>query len=57
MQLMVEEVYINNSSDYYTRRSGGNVGGSTAINTVYIDQSSTWILIGGFSDIESKTSF
>lgn len=56
---MVEEVYIyiNNSSDYYTRRSGGNVGGSTAINTVYIDQSSTWILIGGFSDIESKTSF
>ena len=27
-----EEVYINNSSDFYTGRSGGNVGGST--NTV-----------------------
>ena len=35
------EVYINNSSDYYTGRSGGNVGGSTAINTVYTDQTST----------------
>jgi len=34
---MVEEVYINNSSDYYMGRSGRNVGGSTAINTVYID--------------------
>ena len=29
---MTEEVYINNSSSYYTGRSGGNVGGST--NTV-----------------------
>ncbi len=29
---MIEEVYINNSSSYYTGRSGGNVGGST--NTV-----------------------
>ena len=29
---MTEEIYINNSSDFYTGRSGGNVGGST--NTV-----------------------
>ena len=29
---MTEEVYINNSSSFYTGRSGGNVGGST--NTV-----------------------
>ena len=35
------EVYINNSSGYYTGRSGGNVGGSTAINTVYTNQTST----------------
>lgn len=35
------EIYINNSSDYYTGRSGGNVGGSTAINTVYTNQTST----------------
>ncbi len=35
------EVYINNSSSHYTGRSGGNVGGSTAINTVYTDQTST----------------
>ena len=35
------EIYINNSSSYYTGRSGGNVGGSTAINTVYPDQTST----------------
>ena len=35
------EIYINNSSDYYTGRSGGNVGGSTAINMVYISQTST----------------
>ena len=35
------EVYINNSSRYYTGRSGGNVGGSTAINTVYTDQTAT----------------
>ena len=35
------ELYINNSSSYYTGRSGGNVGGSTAINTVYPDQTST----------------
>ncbi len=35
------EVYINNSALYYTGRSGGNVGGSTAINTVYTDQTST----------------
>ena len=34
------EVYINNSG-YYTGRSGGNVGGSTAINTVYTNQTST----------------
>ena len=35
------EVYINNSSGFYTGRSGGNVGGSTAINTVYTVQTST----------------
>ena len=35
------EVYINNSSSMYTGRSGGNVGGSTARNTVYTDQTST----------------
>ena len=35
------EIYINNSSGYYTGRSGGNVGGNTAINTVYTDQTST----------------
>ena len=35
------EVYINNSSSKYTGRSGGNVGGSTAINTVYTNQAST----------------
>ena len=29
---MTEEIYINNSSSFYTGRSGGNVGGST--NTV-----------------------
>ena len=36
------EIYINNSSSYYTGRSGGNVGGN--VNTVanqYSDQSST----------------
>ena len=36
-----KEININNSSGYYTGRSGGNVGGSTAINTVYTDQTST----------------
>ena len=35
------EIYINNSSGFYTGRSGGNVGGSTAINTVYTSQTST----------------
>lgn len=35
------EVYINNSTGYYTGRSGGNVAGSTAINTVYTNQTST----------------
>ena len=35
------EIYINNSSGNYTGRSGGNVGGSTAINTVYTNQTST----------------
>ena len=35
------EIYINNSSGYYTGRSGGNVGGNTAINTVYTNQTST----------------
>ena len=35
------EVYINNSSSYYTGRSGGNVGGKTPINGTYTDQTST----------------
>ena len=35
-----KKININNSSDFYTGRSGGNVGGSTAINTVYTDQTS-----------------
>ena len=35
------EVYINNSSGYYTGRSGGNVGGSTPINGTYTDQTSS----------------
>ena len=35
------EVNINNSSSYYTGRSGGAPGGSTAINTVYTNQTST----------------
>ena len=35
------EVYINNSSSYYTGRSGGNVGGKTPINKTYMDQTST----------------
>ena len=35
------EVNINNSSSRYTGRSGGAPGGSTAINTVYTDQTST----------------
>ena len=35
------EVYINNSSGYYTGRSGGNVGGSTPRNGTYTDQTST----------------
>ena len=34
------EVYINNSGNYYTGRSGGNVGGKTPINKTYTDQSS-----------------
>ena len=35
------EIYINNSSSYYTGRSGGNVPGSTPINKTYTDQSAT----------------
>ena len=35
------EVYINNSSLYYTGRSGGNVGGSTSINNTYTGQTSS----------------
>ena len=35
------EVYVNNSSGYYTGRSGGNVGGSTPINGTYTDKEST----------------
>ena len=36
-----KEIYINNSSSHYTGRSGGNVPGSTPINGVYTDQTST----------------
>ena len=36
-----KEVYINNSSSYYTGRSGGNSGGNTAIKDTYTDQTST----------------
>ena len=36
-----KEVNINNSSLYYTGRSGGDVGGSTQINKTYSDQTST----------------
>ena len=35
------EVYTNNSSYFYTGRSGGNVGGSTPIDGTYTDQTST----------------
>ena len=35
------EIYINNSSAYYTGRSGGNVGGSTPRNKTYTEQTST----------------
>ena len=35
------EVYINNSSSFYTGRSGGNVSGSTPINKTYTEQTST----------------
>ena len=34
------EVYINNSSSFYTGRSGGNVGGKTQVNKTYIAQTS-----------------
>ena len=36
-----KEIYINNSSSYYTGRSGGNVAGSTPINGTYTNQTST----------------
>ena len=37
------EIYVNNSGRYnwYTGRSGGNVAGNTAANTVYTDETST----------------
>ena len=35
------EVYFNNSSSYYTGRSGGNVGGKTPVNKTYTGQTST----------------
>ena len=35
------EIYINNSSSYYTGRSGGNVGYQTPINKTYTAQTST----------------
>ncbi|MGM9879165.1 MAG: hypothetical protein ACI31R_03990 [Bacilli bacterium] len=36
-----KEINFNNSSGYYTGRSGGNVGGQTPINGTYTDQTST----------------
>jgi hypothetical protein len=33
-----KEVYLNNSSSYYTGRSGGSYGGNTPINGTYTDQ-------------------
>ena len=33
-----KEIYINNSSSYYTGRSGGSYGGNTAVNSVYLDK-------------------
>ena len=36
-----KEVYINNSSSFYTGRSGGNKGGNTQIKDTYTDQTST----------------
>ena len=36
-----KEININNSSSFYTGRSGGNVGGQTPINGTYTSQSST----------------
>ena len=36
-----KEIYINNSSGYYTGRSGGGPGGSTQINGTYPTQTST----------------
>ncbi|MGM9878860.1 MAG: hypothetical protein ACI31R_02410 [Bacilli bacterium] len=36
-----KEININNSSSYYTGRSGGNIGGQTPINGTYTDQTST----------------
>ncbi len=36
-----KEININNSSGYYTGRSGGGVSGSTAIKNVYTNQTST----------------
>ena len=35
------EIYINNSENFYTGGSGGNVGGKTPINKTYTDQTST----------------
>ena len=33
-----KEIYINNSIDLYTGRSGGSYGGNTAVNLVYLDK-------------------
>ena len=40
------EIYINNSSSFYTGRSGGNVGGNTPINKTYTGKTSTTQFIG-----------
>ena len=36
-----KEININNSSSFYTGRSGGNVGGQTPINGTYTEEAST----------------
>ena len=45
-----KEVYINNSSDFYTGRSGGSYSGNTAVNSVYLDQTNVTVQysISGF---------
>jgi len=43
-----KEVYINNSSNMITGRSGGSYGGNTAVNTVYTDHPNENTLYSSF---------